>query len=53
MLTDHKTDKDVLLGAVAIVDALLLILLVTRALIEIRKSAPVIQEVENSMKTPD
>ena len=53
MLTDHKTDKDVLLVSVAIVDALLLILLITRALIEIRKSAPVIQEVKNSMKTPD
>jgi hypothetical protein len=51
MLTDHKADKDVILGAVALVDILLLVLLITRALIDIRKSAPVILEVENSLKT--
>jgi len=53
MLSDHKADKEVLFGAVAIVDALLLILLITRALIDIRKSASVIREVEISLKKPE
>ncbi len=53
MLTDHKADKEVLLGAVTLVNILLLFLLISRALIDIRKSASVIREVEDSLKTPD
>ena len=52
MLEESKLDDEVLLVGVIIVDLILMFILFARAMMDIRKCAPIIQEAEISIENP-
>lgn len=52
LVMEYRSDKSMILALVCMVDLILMAILLVRAIIEIRKSAPVIREAEASLQNP-